>query len=195
MSCTISALPFGLLFAVVSSITTGIEQERKERERLEQTAMSTQMLIDNTNRIKEQINSRLRENLAANQGEISQEQINSICKKYQTVFMDRDLLMKTLQEYGIQTLVVNKNRVSADIENFHLEFYRENETVPFDLKVTCTEECDETVILSDLNSEYGMNAQEETYIKIKERLAQKNMKIDEEEILEDDSIMLTINLD
>lgn len=187
MSCTISALPFALLFAVVSSITTGIEQERKAREQAE-LEIQSQVL-------KDRINTNLRETLASNQGEISKERLNSICKEYQTVFMDRDMLMKTLQEYGIQALKVDKSGVVAYIENFLLEFYRADETVPFDLKVTGNEDCDETVILSDLNTEYGMNAQEETYIKIKERLSQKNLKIDEEEILEDDSILLTINLD
>ena len=37
--------------------------------------------------------------------------------------------------------------------------------------------------------------QEETYMKIKERISNKNLKIDNEEILEDDSIVLTINID
>ncbi len=181
MSCTISLLPFGLLYAVVSSISYGIKAEREAR------------LAESEEAIKAKINSKLQESLNSPQ-ELTRERLNKICNEYDTVFMDRDLLMKTLQEYGIQTLMVNKNKVEADIENFHLNFTRENETVPFKLKVTCEESCDDTVILEDLNSEYGMNAQEESYIKIKERLAQKNLQIDEEEILEDNTIVLTVNI-
>ncbi len=63
------------------------------------------------------------------------------------------------------------------------------------MKVSLINDCDETELINDINSEYALNCQEETYIKIKERLERKNLKIAEEEILEDDSIMLTINLD
>ncbi len=184
MSCTISALPFGLLYAVVSSIAYGIKTERESRE--------TQKAISEKE-IKDRINANLQENLQ-NPQSITQESIEKICNEYDTVFMDRDLLMKTLQEYGIQTLMVDKNKVEADVENFHLNFFRDDETTPFKLKVTCDQNCDDTAILHDLSSEYGLNAQEESYLKIKERLAQKNLQIDEEEVLEDNSIMLTINL-
>ena len=181
MSCTISLLPFGLLYAVVSSISYGIQTEREAK------------LIESQEAIKAKINAQLKESLNTPQN-ITKESIEKICNEYDTVFMDRDLLMKTLQEYGIQTLLVDKNKVEADIENFHLNFFRPDESTPFKLKVTCEQNCDDTVILEDLSSEYGMNAQEESYLKIKERLAQKNLQIDEEEILEDNSIMLTINI-
>ena len=62
------------------------------------------------------------------------------------------------------------------------------------MKVTCDADCDDSAIIEDLSSEYGMNAQEESYLKIKERLAQKNLQIDEEEVLEDNSIVLTVNI-
>lgn len=180
MSCTISLLPFGLLYAVVSSISYGIQTQR-EAEQMEAEA------------IKAKINEQLKHSLN-NPQEITQQSIEKICNEYETVFMDRDLLMKTLQEYGIQTLMVNKNKVEADIENFHLNFFREDENVPFKLKVTCDADCDDSAIIEDLSSEYGMNAQEESYLKIKERLAQKNLQIDEEEVLEDNSIVLTVNI-
>ncbi len=184
MSCTISALPFGLLYAVVSSIAYGIKTERESKE-IQKTI--------NEREIKDRINEQLKESLT-NPAEITRENIEKICNEYETVFMDRELLTKTLQEYGIQTLQVSKNQVEADIENFHLDFFREDENVPFKLKVTCDQNCDDTVIIEDLSSEYGMNAQEESYIKIKERLAQKNLQIDEEEVLEDNSIVLTVNI-
>ena len=181
MSCTISLLPFGLLYAVVSSISYGIRTEREAK------------LVESEDVIKARINEQLKESLQ-NPQEITQDSIDKICNEYETIFMDRDLLMKTLQEYGIQTLMVNKNKVEADIENFHLEFFREDETTPFNLKVTCDRNCDDIAIIEDLSTEYGMNAQEESYMKIKERLEQRNLQINEEEILEDNSIVLTVNI-
>ena len=98
MSCTISLLPFGLLYAVVSSISYGIRTEREAK------------LMESEEVIKARINEQLKESLQ-NPQEITQDSIDKICNEYETIFMDMDLLMKTLQEYGIQTLMVNKNKV------------------------------------------------------------------------------------
>ena len=74
-------------------------------------------------------------------------------------------------------------------------FYRQELTQPYYLRVYSVTSCDEATLINDLNTEYALNVQEETYMKIKERISNKNLKIDNEEILEDDSIVLTINID
>ena len=61
-----------------------------------------------------------------------------------------------------------------------------------------TTKCKESELQSfvdDLNSEYRLNTQEENYIKIKERLDKQNLKIGEEEVFEDNTIVLTVNID
>ena len=49
-------------------------------------------------------------------------------------------------------------------------------------------------IVDELNEEYQMNVQEQSYMTIKKNLEKQNLTIDHEEVLEDNSIMLTINL-
>ncbi len=47
--------------------------------------------------------------------------------------------------------------------------------------------------LEELNEEYGLNVQTYTYEHVKENL-EEGMPIESEEVLEDNSILLTINL-
>ena len=63
------------------------------------------------------------------------------------------------------------------------------------MKISCTQQQDETNMVQDINTEYAMNVQEETYIKLKERLEEKHMEIEHEEVLDDDSIVITVNID
>ena len=77
MSCTIGLVPFLLLYgAAQAAITLSSAESSEEMKR------------------------RLKESLEANHGEISQEQIDLICREYSTAFMDRDLLIKTIEEHG-----------------------------------------------------------------------------------------------
>ena len=50
-------------------------------------------------------------------------------------------------------------------------------------------------IVKDLGEEYQMNVQEQSYNNIKKKLENQNLEIDSEEVLEDNSIMITVNLD
>ena len=171
MSCTIGLVPFLLLYGAA------------------QTAI-TLASTESTDEMKK----RLKKSLEANNGEISQEQIDLICREYPTAFMDRDLLMKTVEEHGFPDIVDEDGTIRAVLDNIEIEFYRTDSALPYTMKILCPELCETTELTKDINDEYTLNVQEETYIKIKERLEKKNLKIDEEEILEDDSIMITVNL-
>lgn len=183
MSCTIAALPFLLIFAVVSGVVENTGN------------LDSYTSYEDNGDVKRRLQAEIKQTLVDNQGEVTKEQIENLCKEYQTVFMDKDILIKTVNEYGLKELEIKGDTISAKVENFNIIFYREDAEKPYMLKVYSSTNCDETNVVNDLNSEYALNVQEETYIKIKERLAKKNLEIDEEEILEDDSIMLTVNLD
>ena len=49
-------------------------------------------------------------------------------------------------------------------------------------------------MINDLNDEYGLNIQEMTYNKIKERLDSENMRLESETVMDDNSIVLTIDI-
>ena len=73
--------------------------------------------------------------------------------------------------------------------------YYKNDTGAFALDITQISdksECED--LINDLNKEYGLNIQEITYNKIKERLQQENMRLESETVLDDNSIVLTIDI-
>lgn len=185
MSCTIVALPFMLLSLAVSAmlpVTVGVSNLAKEDDYTHDQDV-------------EHLREVMKRSMEENHGNISEEDIKSICKEYTTAFMNSELLIKTLEEYGFDEFTTAEKLITGKVKDFTLEFYRTDSNEPYTMKISCDAKCDTTGIISDVNSEYALNAQEETYIKIKERLEKKNLKIDNEEILEDDSIMLTVNLD
>jgi len=120
--------------------------------------------------------------------------VGPICKKYQTIYMDKDLLIKTLKEHGLNEFSISDETITCRIEGFSLKFYKEPE-MPYILEVKYINDNNLEEIVQNLDIEYEQNVQENTYLKIKDRLDKKNLQIDSEEILEDDSILLTINLD
>ena len=123
-------------------------------------------------------------------------------KDFQTAIVDKDTLVKTLQEHGVPLIFEQGDNVIAEIDDLKLEFIKQ-ENEPYLLKISCSSSnkikgAFEKVVnelTSDLEEEYTANVQEISYKKIKERLALKNLSIDSEEVLDDDSIVLTINLE
>ena len=59
-------------------------------------------------------------------------------------------------------------------------------------QISNTSECED--LINDLNEEYGLNIQEMTYNKIKERLDKENMRLESEVVMDDNSIVLTIEV-
>jgi len=174
MSLTISAIPFLLIAAVVkASIDCN-------------TARGDAKTFNDLNS--------LISGVQKNPSSLNQEAVSFICQEYQTVFLDKETLVKTLKEHGLDEISILENEITCRIEGYRLKFTREN-SEPYKLSITCpsTGNTEETML--ELDGEYAKNVQEATYMKIKERLAKNNLKIDNEEILEDDSIVLTVNLD
>lgn len=177
MSVTIVAAPVSLGYVLVTALLGGV------------TAASTAVAMQNnkqptyTNAIQ-----------SLDSISINKEDIEQICKEYKTVIADKNLLMKTLQEHGVDKLLIKDEAIYATISEFNLLFTRENEEAVYDLKIFMSCDSDAQTLVNELFGEYCINTQEATYEKIKERLEQRNLQIDEEEILEDNSIMLTVNL-
>ncbi len=125
-------------------------------------------------------------------------------KEFETNLVDRDTLVKTLLEHGCIIEKEVGNSVKCSLENIQLEFYKKNNDAktPYSVKIEINNEL--TVIdtdnkaselLNDIHNEYSINTQEASYNKIKERLEEKNMQIESEEVFDDDTIVITVNLD
>ena len=112
-----------------------------------------------------------------------------------TIFNDTELLEKTLVDHGIKVDMKSQSRVTASVGNAEMIFSRANELDPFSVMVRGL--CDANALLKEIHSietEYQQNVQSYTYEKMITGLTEKNMTIAREHVTEDNSIVLTINV-
>ena len=114
---------------------------------------------------------------------------------YTTNYTDKGTLLNTLTEHGAEEIVENGEEVSCKLFGMEMIYYKKDGSNGYTLDVTQVSdkaECED--VINDLNDEYGLNIQEMTYNKIKERLEQENMRLESETVMDDNSIVLTIDV-
>lgn len=116
-------------------------------------------------------------------------------KAFETVIMDKKALIKTLQEHGATGIQEENGVISCNCEAFHLSFQKSKTDGPYTLTATYNKDYGLNELVEDIGSEYAINAQEISYNKIKERLEAQNLSITEEEVFDDNTIVLTVDLD
>ena len=116
-------------------------------------------------------------------------------KDFETPFVDKDILIKTLEEHGVTNIIENNSTISGQVDNYSLTFKKESEEKPYVLKISCLNNDNPEEKIEDLNSEYSLNVQEDAYLHIIEKLKENNMQIESEEVEEDNTIVLTVNID
>lgn len=183
MSCSVVAVPaviainlFHLIsVAVASSAVTGALTAA-------QTVENNEQYIDTSN---------------INYNELQPVNVCNITEKeFQTAFVGKDILIKTLEEHGVIDIEEDYNgKISGTIGTFTLNFERNSESEPYTLKVSCNESDNAEAKLNDLNAEYALNVQEDAYLNLIENLKENNMEIENEVVEEDNTIVLTINLE
>lgn len=114
----------------------------------------------------------------------------------ETVFNDTALLEKTLTEHGLTVNKVSENELVCPTNRGTLYYFRQSEQEPFTLRVEGVKNVQEVVgELEVLEKEYGKNVQAYSYDMLKSNLQKHNMSVGSEEILDDESIVLTLNID
>ena len=116
-------------------------------------------------------------------------------KEFPTAIMDKATLIKTLEEHGATSIQAENNDISCNCETFHITFTQKDKNTPYSMVVTYNSDYGLNELVENLGSEYASNAQEISYNKIKERLEKQNLEIEEEEIYDDNTIVLTVNLE
>jgi hypothetical protein len=114
---------------------------------------------------------------------------------YDTNYTDKGVLINTLTEHGAQEITEIGDEISCKLFDMEMIYYKKENSNGYTLDITHItnkSECEE--LMQDLNDEYGLNIQEITYNKIKERLTQEELRLESEEVLEDESIVLTIEV-
>ena len=116
-------------------------------------------------------------------------------KSFETPFMDIEILKKTLSEHGAKNIAEWENGIAGDIENYKLTFEKPAYDKPYNLRITCLDKDNAEEKVNDLNNEYAMNVQEDAYLHIIDKLKENNMQIEDEEVMDDNTIVLTVNID
>ena len=113
----------------------------------------------------------------------------------ETAFTDANLLSKTLLQHGLQVQVMGENEMVVVSESGILRYVRQDASQPFRLELENVCNLKELLdSVDELENEYGRNVQTFTYNKVMTSLIEHGMTVEQEEILEDDSILLTLNL-
>jgi len=117
-------------------------------------------------------------------------------QEFETAIVDRELLIKTLNEHGALNIKDDGMVVTCDvIEGFNLFFSKVEPTEPYKLKISYGNNEGLNELVENIGDEYVANVQEASYNKIVERLKEKNLEIVQEEIEDDNTIVLTVNLE
>ena len=114
---------------------------------------------------------------------------------YTTNYTDKGTLLNTLYEHGAEEIAENGEEVSCKLFGMEMVYYKKDGSNGYTLDITQVSdksECES--VINDLNDEYGLNIQEMTYNKIKERLDSENMRLESETVMDDNSIVLTIDI-
>ena len=181
MSCTVFALPYALAW-VIGSVVVGAVNASQEFKLDEGMDFSD---IDMKNTIP----------TPCEDVHVISEQ-HFIEKSLPTAFMDKNILVKTLEEHGVRSISEDEfGKISGAVENYTLSFEKMESDKPYFLRISCPETSNAEEKLDDLSSEYALNVQEEAYLNIIEKLKDNNMQIEDEEVMDDNTIVLTVNLE
>ena len=178
MSCTVIAVPYALMW-VVGAIATA-------------AATAANNAAENNN-LKE-LSSIYNETENCNEDHVITEK-HFIEKIFETPFMDKEILRKTLEEHGVTNISEWENGMAGDVDNYKLTFEKPSPDKPYNLRISCLEHDNAEEKVGDLNSEYAMNVQEDAYLHIMDKLKENNMQVEEEEVMDDNTIVLTVNID
>ena len=112
----------------------------------------------------------------------------------ETKFCDASLLMKTLQEHGIHVAQPDADHIVTEFDEAVITYSRAGEGAPFMMEVRAIGDIE--CLLSELDAieiEYKGNVQSYVYDRVTSHLPE-SMSVESEEVLEDDSIVITVNV-
>jgi len=115
-------------------------------------------------------------------------------KTFPTNFRDDSLITKTLMEYNLNPILEADGVINCKAGKCQLIFRKEGEG-PFNVEVRNAPDVRQIYQqLDDINDVYCQNVQAKTYQNLKSRIAEKGLTIEQEEVLEDNSIVITLNV-
>ena len=173
MSCSVISLPFALAWVVTNVIIAGVAAKKESVEN--KSDEKTEICFEDSGIISEK---------------------HFIEKSFETPFMDKALLIKTLEEHGANGInETDFGQIKCFCDHYELIFERTNANKPYYVRIKALDTDDTESKLNDLNSEYAVNVQEASYNSIVSKLEENNLEIENEEVCDDNTIVLTVNLE
>ena len=180
MSCTVVAVPYALMWVVGTIATAAVTAATKSSNAADNYNNDLASLgIFNENCSEDHV--------------ITEKHF--IEKTFETPFTDKSILLKTLEEHGVKNIAVWENGLAGDVDNYKLTFEKSAVDKPYTVKISCLEQDNAEEKVDDLSGEYALNVQEDAYLHIMDKLKENNMQIEQEEVMEDNTIVLTINVE
>ena len=180
MSCTVIAVPYALMW-VVGAIATAAANAATNSQN------ETNENLNVLNSIYNESENCLDDHVITDK--------HFIEKTFETPFMDKSILMKTLKEHGVKNIAEWESGLSGEVDNYKLIFEKTSEDKPYNVRISCLEKDNAEEKVGDLSNEYAMNVQEDAYLHILDKLKENNMQIEQEEVMDDNTIVLTVNID
>ena len=195
MSCTVIALPYALAWLMGSVLIGGAGMISGVSSENEALSLSKDYIPDSE--FVEDIIIPIEQSI-----EVDCEEKHVITekhflkKKIETPFADKDVLMKTLSEHGINNLRENEfGQIRGVSGDYELTFEKANESSPYSLIIEYAKGFNPESEINSIGAEYTINVQEQSYNQIVENLKNNNMEIENEEIQDDNTIVITVNVD
>ena len=115
---------------------------------------------------------------------------------FSTIYTSRDILIRTLEDYGVlYATVQDADAFEVMFDGLSYMFYRENENSPYILSINSLIQNQAAAeVLRRLTPEYTRIAQEQAYLDVIDRCKKAECEIIDEEVLEDNSVLLTISV-
>lgn len=112
---------------------------------------------------------------------------------FKTQFNNKEILVNTLDSYGL-CLKENGDNILTNVEGYTLNFEKTKEG--YDLSIKSEDQKVEDLYprLKELDNEYKKNVQGKTYEELISKIKETDMEIEEEEFLEDNSVLLTLSI-
>ena len=113
-----------------------------------------------------------------------------------TIYADEAMLKDTLRKYGASSLRTERDgTVRCTIDGIEMNFHQAAKNTLYELSVTVRrDEREIYAAIRRLDEGYQSAVQERTYLNVKKKLADQRLTIEHEEILEDNSIVLTVSV-
>lgn len=114
--------------------------------------------------------------------------------KYPTNFVDKNILRKTLEEYNLPFVEKENGLFECVFDDCKLSLLKNNKEY-YEVEIEYNKKLDLAYFhLNNLDEEYKRNVQSAVYKEVISKINAKSLSIENEEVLDDNSIVLTISI-